>query len=144
MFIDDLAQEIRRVDGAHQLGAGRLAEALAPFIYNLVDHYTDVACDLILGDNEEDPDINANDVASGLLLATAQAHREIHAGVCIDVEQPCGHSDISEGCPRHDPRSEGECPSCGGVLYECGGDFLLCDECGDEWDPDIIADVEDL
>jgi hypothetical protein len=61
-----------------------------------------------------------------------------------DPADPCGHSDTSEGCPRHDPRSEGECPSCGGVLYECGGDFLLCDECGDEWDPDVIAAVEDL
>lgn len=31
-LIDDLAQEIRRVDGNHSLGAGALAEALAPFI----------------------------------------------------------------------------------------------------------------
>jgi hypothetical protein len=30
--IDELAQEIRRVDGAHSLGAGALAEALMPFI----------------------------------------------------------------------------------------------------------------
>jgi hypothetical protein len=30
--IDDLAQEIRRVDGNHSLGAGALAEALMPFI----------------------------------------------------------------------------------------------------------------
>lgn len=30
--IDELAQEIRRVDGAHSLGAGLLAEALAPYI----------------------------------------------------------------------------------------------------------------
>lgn len=29
---DALAQEIRRVDGAHKLGAGGLAEALMPFI----------------------------------------------------------------------------------------------------------------
>lgn len=32
MQIDDLAQEIRRVDGNHSLGAGALAEALMPFI----------------------------------------------------------------------------------------------------------------
>lgn len=31
-FIDDLAQEIRRVDGGHSLGAGALAEALLPFL----------------------------------------------------------------------------------------------------------------
>ena len=31
-FIDALAQEIRRVDGNHSLGAGALAEALAPFV----------------------------------------------------------------------------------------------------------------
>lgn len=30
--IDDLAQEIRRVDGNHDLGAGALAEALMPFL----------------------------------------------------------------------------------------------------------------
>lgn len=29
--VDDLAQEIRRVDGRHDLGAGALAEALMPF-----------------------------------------------------------------------------------------------------------------
>lgn len=32
MNVDDLAQEIRRVDGNHSLGAGQLAEALMPFI----------------------------------------------------------------------------------------------------------------
>lgn len=31
-FVDKLAQEIRRVDGNHSLGAGALAEALMPFI----------------------------------------------------------------------------------------------------------------
>lgn len=30
--VDDLAQEIRRVDGSHELGAGALAEALLPFL----------------------------------------------------------------------------------------------------------------
>lgn len=30
--IDALAQEIRRVDGSHRLGAGQLAEALAPYL----------------------------------------------------------------------------------------------------------------
>lgn len=30
--IDDLAQEIRRVDGNHDLGAGALAEKLWPYI----------------------------------------------------------------------------------------------------------------
>lgn len=32
MQVDDLAQEIRRVDGNHSLGAGALAKALMPFI----------------------------------------------------------------------------------------------------------------
>lgn len=32
MNIDELAQEIRRVDGSHTLGAGALAEAILPFI----------------------------------------------------------------------------------------------------------------
>jgi hypothetical protein len=32
MTVDDLAQEIRRVDGNHNLGAGALAEALMPFL----------------------------------------------------------------------------------------------------------------
>lgn len=32
MTIDDLAQEIRRVDGNHDLGAGALAEALMPYL----------------------------------------------------------------------------------------------------------------
>ena len=33
--IDELAQEIRRVDGNHSLGAGALAEALMPFLATL-------------------------------------------------------------------------------------------------------------
>jgi hypothetical protein len=32
--VDSLAQEIRRVDGNHSLGAGALAEALMPFLLN--------------------------------------------------------------------------------------------------------------
>lgn len=32
MNVDELAQEIRRVDGNHSLGAGALAEAIMPFI----------------------------------------------------------------------------------------------------------------
>lgn len=32
LTVDALAQEIRRVDGNHSLGAGALAEALMPFI----------------------------------------------------------------------------------------------------------------
>lgn len=35
--VDDLANEIRRVDGSNSLGAGALAEALLPF---LKDHFT--------------------------------------------------------------------------------------------------------
>jgi hypothetical protein len=31
-FVDSLAQEIRRIDGSHSLGAAALAEALMPFI----------------------------------------------------------------------------------------------------------------
>lgn len=31
-YTDDLANEIRRVDGAHSLGAGALAEALRPWL----------------------------------------------------------------------------------------------------------------
>jgi len=34
--IDYLAQEIRRVDGNHDLGAGALAEALWPYISDLI------------------------------------------------------------------------------------------------------------
>jgi hypothetical protein len=34
--VDDLAQEIRRIDGRHDLGAGALAEALLPFIEQAV------------------------------------------------------------------------------------------------------------
>lgn len=32
LTVDDLAQEIRRVDGSNSLGAGALAEALMPFL----------------------------------------------------------------------------------------------------------------
>lgn len=32
MKVDDLAQEIRRVDGDNKLGAGALAEAILPFV----------------------------------------------------------------------------------------------------------------
>lgn len=37
MTVDELAQEIRRVDGSHSLGAGALAEALLPFILSRLD-----------------------------------------------------------------------------------------------------------
>lgn len=37
-LVDDLAQEIRRVDGSNSLGSGALAEALAPFIASLLTH----------------------------------------------------------------------------------------------------------
>lgn len=40
--IDALAQEIRRVDGSNTLGAGALAEALAPFLSALADADTAV------------------------------------------------------------------------------------------------------
>lgn len=40
LFVDQLANEIRRVDGAHSLGAGALAEALLPF---LTEHDRQVA-----------------------------------------------------------------------------------------------------
>jgi len=36
-FVDDLAQEIRRVDGENKLGAGALAEALMPFLKSNAD-----------------------------------------------------------------------------------------------------------
>lgn len=32
LHVDALAQEIRRVDGRHNMGAGALAEALMPFL----------------------------------------------------------------------------------------------------------------
>lgn len=35
LLADELAQEIRRVNGSHTLGAGALAEALAPFIIDV-------------------------------------------------------------------------------------------------------------
>lgn len=34
--VDDLAQEIRRVDGNHSLGAGALAEMLMPFFVKAI------------------------------------------------------------------------------------------------------------
>lgn len=37
LTIDSLAQEIRRVDGNHSLGAGALADALMPFLLNVVE-----------------------------------------------------------------------------------------------------------
>lgn len=36
MDIDEFANEIRRVDGKHSLGAGQLAEALWPYVSGLV------------------------------------------------------------------------------------------------------------
>lgn len=44
MDVDDLAQEIRRVDGNNSLGAGALAEALMPFIERAYREPTQ-ACD---------------------------------------------------------------------------------------------------
>ena len=37
LSVDALAQEIRRVDGNHSLGAGDLADALMPFITSILD-----------------------------------------------------------------------------------------------------------
>lgn len=37
LTVDSLAQEIRRVDGNHSLGAGALAEAIMPFLSALSD-----------------------------------------------------------------------------------------------------------
>ena len=37
--VDELAQEIRRVDGQHSLGAGALAEALTPFLLEKLTVY---------------------------------------------------------------------------------------------------------
>ena len=44
-FIDALAQEIRRLDGRHTLGAGALAEALAPFISETCGRMRQVSVD---------------------------------------------------------------------------------------------------
>jgi hypothetical protein len=41
--VDALAQEIRRVDGNHDLGAGALAEALMPFILSAAGNAEPVA-----------------------------------------------------------------------------------------------------
>lgn len=43
--VDVLAQEIRRVDGNHDLGAGALAEALLPFLQDL--GYSAVSADMV-------------------------------------------------------------------------------------------------
>ncbi|WP_182421994.1 DUF551 domain-containing protein [Aureimonas sp. ME7] len=45
LFVDELAQEIRRVDGSHSLGAGALAEALMPF---LADRASNAGRDAVL------------------------------------------------------------------------------------------------
>ncbi len=41
--VDALANEIRRVNGSNNLGAGALAEALVPFLYQIVTKPVDVA-----------------------------------------------------------------------------------------------------
>lgn len=43
MTVDDLAQEIRRVDGNNSLGAGALAEALMPFIVSIAEEAARIA-----------------------------------------------------------------------------------------------------
>lgn len=49
--IDALAQEIRRVDGAHTLGAGALAEALAPLLARVRTEERERAARIVLDDN---------------------------------------------------------------------------------------------
>jgi len=62
---------------------------------------------------------------------------------CADHDKHPGDGfATSEGCPAHDPWSEGECPSCGGVLYDGGGFDLACDACGSEWNPRTIERIE--
>lgn len=52
--VNDLAQEIRRVDGSHSLGAGALAEALLPFIRSaLTDDKSEAAEERIRQDERE-------------------------------------------------------------------------------------------
>lgn len=48
--IDSLAQEIRRVDGNHSLGAGALAEALLPFMREMLAEGGDVPTPLVMDD----------------------------------------------------------------------------------------------
>lgn len=64
LVIDDLAQEIRRVDGNHDLGAGALAEALMPFIRGAYPDYPEgvtmadhIAHDMTVGRFPEQSDI---------------------------------------------------------------------------------------
>lgn len=64
--VDELAQEIRRVDGSHSLGAGALAEALIPFITSSIEDLATAAhnvvrtyADMEDGDGNPCPDIAA-------------------------------------------------------------------------------------
>lgn len=49
MTIDELANEIRRVDGNHSLGAGALAEALMPFLLSAAKPVADDEIEAIRG-----------------------------------------------------------------------------------------------
>lgn len=62
LTVDDLAQEIRRVDGNHSLGAGALAEALMPFFSAYGDakeeHARRVAMEDVAGLKKQVHDLN--------------------------------------------------------------------------------------
>lgn len=81
LTVDALAQEIRRVDGSHSLGAGALAEALMPFLLAsapapasgrvdaVLRHYADTFCEL--GSDHECCGKLSKDECSGCLARSA-------------------------------------------------------------------------
>lgn len=90
--VDALAQEIRRVDGQHTLGAGALAEALMPFIQNaLQSQDREDAADPLQGAadwlSKATPNMQAVQLAGLLLIGFNRAERLLaHARRRIEGE----------------------------------------------------------
>ncbi len=82
--VDALAQEIRRVDGNHALGAGALAEAILPFVRSALSSPVE-------GGTDNEADIDTCPVCSEPLNDDDLCSTDIELGVC--------HAACLEGSP---------------------------------------------
>lgn len=83
--IDSLAQEIRRVDGSHTLGAGALAEALWPFMVravatqNLLSHAAQIMSRFLVSEPTGAQIDTAAEIALKSMRALYAAHAKEHS-----------------------------------------------------------------
>jgi len=109
--VDELAQEIRRVDGNHSLGAGALAEALLPFLTRaLAQQPLSVPAGWQLVPVEP---------TDAMIEAGRMARMNIQGG----YGGPSSWEDMLSAAPTVGGKEEYECSSCG---YTADPDCEIC------------------